>query len=126
MVAKLSSVRIITAASGHVGAGDTHSYADISLFEGWRVIDAITRHSYDLARLLQNVYEPYFVLGSDTRNDANIVDLTQGFLVAECCKLRAGHCATWDAQLPCDGGCRDSMVTSDHADLDASRVRFGN
>ena len=64
------------------------------------------------------------MLRSDTRNDANIVDLTQGFLVAECCKFCAGHCATWDAQLPCDCSSRNGMVSSDHAYLDTSRVRF--
>jgi len=32
---------------GDVGAGDPHGNADVCLFQGWRVVDTVTRHGHN-------------------------------------------------------------------------------
>ena len=91
IVAKLSSVRIMTAASlDDVGAGDAHRHADVRLLERRRVVDAVAGHRRRRARALEHLDQPHLVLRSDAGDDADVVDLLAGLLVAHGRELGAG------------------------------------
>ena len=75
---------------------------------------------------LEDVDQPHLVLGGDTRDDADLVDLRLRLLVAERGELRAGDRPPGDAELLGDGGGGDGVVAGDHAHLNASGVRLGD
>ena len=111
---------------GDLRPGDAHGDADVGLLERRRVVDAVAGHPDDVALLAQDVDEVDLVLGRDTGDDADAVDLAHGFVVAQRAELGAGDRPAFDAQLVGDRLGGDRMVAGDHADLDACRVRLGD
>jgi hypothetical protein len=97
---------------GHVGPGDAHRHADVGRLQGRCIVHAIAGHCHDMALILQDLDESHLVLRRDTSDDADLVDLSHRFLVAQGGKVRAGHRPTWNPELLGDGGSgvRDKLV----------------
>ena len=109
-----------------LGAGDAHGDADVGLLERRRVVDAVAGHAHDVPLALEDVDEPHLLLGRHAGDDADLVDLAVGLLVAELGELRAGDGAALDAELARDRRGGDRVVAGDHPHLDAGRVRRGD
>ena len=63
MVAKLSSVRTMDAASLETSASrNSHGYADVSLFQSRRVVYTVSSHGNDITLILPGTDDPDFVL----------------------------------------------------------------
>ena len=89
MEAKLSSVRIMSAASfGHVGAGDAHRDADVGLLERGRVVHAVAGHGDDVAARLQRLDQPQFLLGRDAGEHGGALGDVGQFFVGELSPVR--------------------------------------
>ena len=109
-----------------LGAGDAHGDADVGLLERRGVVDAVAGHGHDVPLALEDVDEPHLLLGRHAGDDADLVDLAVGLLVAELGELRAGDGAALDAELVRDRRGGDRVVAGDHPHLDAGRVGGGD
>ena len=111
---------------GDLGAGDPHGDADVGLLDRRCVVHAVTGHGHDVVLLPQDVHELHLVLGCDSADHADVVDLTARFLVAHGAEVGTGDSLALDAQLLRDDLARECGVTGDHADLHAGCMALGD
>ncbi len=115
MVAKLSSVRIMSAGFlGDLGAGDAHGHADVGRPEGGGVVDAVAGHGDDVAGLLQRPHQLDLVLGGDPGEDPDVPDSLRQFVLGHRVEVGAGDDVAADAELAGDRGGGLTVVPSDH------------
>ena len=125
MVAKLSSVRIMSPASFDTSVPVMPIAMPMSAF--FRAGASLTPSPVmaTIAPLrLQRVDEPHLVFGRDPGEHADLVDLRSRLLVAHRVEIGAGDRSALDSQLPGDRRCRDGVVAGDHPHLDPRGLRL--
>jgi hypothetical protein len=126
--AKLSSSSTIPAASLAASVPLRHGDADIGLLQGRRVVDAVARHSDDLALGLQGADDAQLVLRARAREHTRTLhDLLQRG-VGEPVQVVAGEDVRGVAQpeLPGDRRRCRSVVAGDHLHRDPRRAALGD
>ncbi len=97
----------------HLSAGDTHGHADVRLFQGGRVVDAVAGHGDDAAAALPGVDDADFMLRGDTGVDRDAGQLFIQLAVRHSVQLHAVYrqipvvenaqsAGRWRWRSPCD------------------------
>jgi len=112
---------------GDIGSCDTHADADIGIFDGRRVVDAVARHRSDLAFFTPCIDDAGLMLRLNARVNGIFFDGGFEILIRDFIKLRTGNRflrVLDDAELhgDCDGGVL--VVSGDHDGADAGRATF--
>ena len=109
---------------GDLRAGDAHRHPDVRHLERRRIVHAVAGHGHDVALAAEDLDEADLVLRGDPRDDTDIVDPAIGLVIGHGREFGAGDGFAHDAKLARDRLGRDGVVTRDHPDLDARRVRL--
>ena len=114
---------------GDVRAGDAHAHADVRRLQSGGIVDAVSGHGGDAARLLPGPDDAGLVLRLDSGIDADAGQLPAEGIVVHLLKLGAGDSPAallQNVQLPGDGGGRVHMVAGDHDGADARPAALGD
>ena len=125
VVGKHHSRRIL----GDLGAGDSHSHADVRLLECGSVVHAVTRHGDDVVSGLPCLDYAYLVLGSNSRIYALVLDEVHELLVGVTVQRRALDSlieVLEYAYLLGDGRSGDEVVARNHYRFYARALALGN
>ena len=110
---------------GDVRARDAHRDADVRLFEGGAVVDAVPRHRGDFARAFEGLYYAQLVRGGHSCEHHRVAHGGIELLVGHTVQFRPrddGVAGAEDVQLLGDGEGGDLVVSRDHNDADARLV----
>jgi hypothetical protein len=112
-----------------VGARAAHGDADVRLFQGRRVVDAVARHRHDVTERAVRVHDAELLLGRGAREHPQAHGFGAKRVVAHLGELGAGDDAvprSPQVELLGDGDGRDRMIARDHDDPDARLVAHAN
>src|SRR5699024_3423563 len=114
---------------GNFGAGNAHGDADVCIFEGGRVVDAVAGDGDHVALGLQFFDDAHFQQRRAAGDDAHRGQHPRKFFVGEVFKVRGldrDVLFVEQVQIVRDGGGGDDVVAGEHFDLDACRLAGGH
>ncbi|MPM28956.1 hypothetical protein SDC9_75494 [bioreactor metagenome] len=114
--------------AGDLGAPAAHGDADVGIFEGGRVVDAVARHGDHLAVIPEGLHDAHLVLRDHPGEDAGGFHLFAKLLFGHIIQHVACNnvVAVFHADFFRDGGGGEAVVAGDHDDTDAGLSAAGN
>ena len=110
----------------HLCSCNTHRNAHIGLLKSRGIVHAIARHCNNFSFCLELSDESHFVFWCNSGKNADVVDLFSKLFIAQLVEFRACHCTTCNAKLTANTCCSDSMIASNHFDVNTCGMSLCN